>query len=131
MIARIGTIAAIHAGLLLVGCSGLWGDDEFERYSQRTDVITMSAGDAKQVNAIAQMHDPWPPGVGDRQILADGVRMQRALRSYRRGTSPPDPLPAIDLEGRPLGTVLRPSSDTGGLSSLPSGSSVNVPVGGQ
>ena len=28
------------------GCSGLWGDDELLRYVQRTDRITMSAGDA-------------------------------------------------------------------------------------
>src|SRR5207244_1359274 len=86
--------------------SGLWGDDEFERYTQRTDAITMSAGDAKSVNAVTHMYDPWPPGVGDRQILADGVRMQRALERYRRGARPPDPLPAIGLEGQPIGAAL-------------------------
>jgi hypothetical protein len=105
---RFGTIASMLAALMVGGCSsGLWGDDEFERYSQRTDSITMSAGNAKSVNAVTHMHDPWPPGVGDRQILADGVRMQRALERYRRGARPPDPLPPIDLEGRPIGTALQ------------------------
>jgi hypothetical protein len=128
MTTRFVAIALMLMAPILSGCSGLWGDDEFERYTQRTDAITMSAGDAKSVNAVTHMYDPWAPGVGDRQILADGVRMQRALERYRRGARPPDPLPAIDLEGRPIG--INVPVDPGSLSSLPRGSSVTLPVGG-
>ena len=67
---RLLTLASILAGLLVGGCSGLWGDDEIERYAQRTDRITMSAGDAKEVNAVTHMNHPWPPGVGDRRIVS-------------------------------------------------------------
>lgn len=103
---RLFTLASILAGLLVGGCSGSWGDDEIERYAQRTDRITMSAGNAKEVNAVAHMNHPWPPGVGDRRIVADGARMQRAVERYRRSARPPDPLPDIGIGGSPIGTAL-------------------------
>ena len=59
----------------LSGCYGLYGHDEMERYVQRSDTLTMSAGDAKEVNARQQMLNPWSPGVGDRRIPADGARI--------------------------------------------------------
>lgn len=100
------TFTLLSAAVLLVGgCSGLWGDDELARYAQRTDRITMSAGDAKEVNAAAHMLTPWPPGVWDRAILADGDRMQRAIDRYHRGARPPDQLPDIGLEGTTIGTA--------------------------
>src|SRR5215212_5692978 len=105
MTVRMRTIAAILAALSVAACSGLWGNDEFERYSQRTDTITMSAGNAKEVNAVTHTYHPWPPGVYDRQIVADGPRMQRALERYRRSARPNDPLPNIGLGGTPLGTA--------------------------
>ena len=121
MVLRFGFIATMLTGLMLGGCSGLWGYDEFERYTQRTDAITMSAGDAKQVNAITHTYDPWPPGVGDRQVLADGVRMQRAIDRYRRGARPPDPLPRVDVEGLPpIGADVQPEMPGGSAPSLPS-----------
>ena len=95
MTVRFGTIASILSAFMVAGCSGLWGNDEFERYSQRTDSITMSAGDAQEVNAVTHMYHPWPPGVGDRRIVADSAHMQRALERYRRGARPPDPMPEV------------------------------------
>lgn len=103
MTVRSSTIIAILAALAVGGCSGLWGNDEFERYSQRTDAITMSAGDAKEVNAVTHTYHPWPPGVYDRQIVADGPRMQRALERYRRGLRPNDPMPDIPEPGKAFG----------------------------
>ena len=44
MAARFVTSAALLAALLVGGCSGLWGDDQLDRYLQRTDRITLSAG---------------------------------------------------------------------------------------
>lgn len=96
MIVRFAKFAPILIALTIGGCSGLWGNDEFQRYSQRTDTITMSAGDAKNVNMVTQMYHPWPPGVYDRQIVADGARTQRALARYRRGSTPNDPLPSTE-----------------------------------
>jgi hypothetical protein len=124
MTVRFSTIAAILAALAVGGCSGLWGNDEFERYSQRTDAITMSAGDAKEVNAVTHMYSPWPPGVGDRQIVTDSPRMQRSLERYRRGARPPDPLPDIGLGGTPVGNALAtepPGQGGGGTPALGGG----------
>ena len=73
------------AALALAACNGLYGDDEFAHYVQRTDKITLSAGDAKEVNIATQTIHPWPPGVGDPRIAANGERMQRAIDRYRRG----------------------------------------------
>jgi hypothetical protein len=106
MALRSFTLALIMATLSVGGCSGLWGDDELARYAQRTDRITLSAGDAKEVNAVTHMLTPWPPGVGDRRIIADGTRMQRAVERYHRGARSPDPVPDIGLEGTPIGTAL-------------------------
>jgi hypothetical protein len=67
----------------LGGCYGLYGHDELDRYGQRADVITMSAGDAKDVNARTQMQSAWPAGVGDKRIPGDGARAVRAIDNYR------------------------------------------------
>jgi hypothetical protein len=125
---RYITFASVLVGLAASGCSGLWGDDEFERYAQRTDRITLSAGDAKEVNAAAHMLTPWPPGVGDRRIVADGARMQRAIDRYRREARPPDPLPAIDIEGAPIGTALPSEPPVSGAGAAPGGAA--APGGG-
>lgn len=76
------------AAIPLAGCYGLYGYDEAERYAQRADVITMSAGDAKEVNARTHMLTPWPPYVGDRRIPQDGARGVRAIECYRVASSP-------------------------------------------
>jgi hypothetical protein len=127
MTVRFGTIASILGAFMVAGCSGLRGDDEFERYSQRTDAITMSAGDAKEVNAATHMYSPWPPGVGDRRIVADSAHMQRALERYRRGATPPDPLPPAGLPDTTMGERLQPerggqgaATDAGGGMPAPS-----------
>jgi hypothetical protein len=58
-----------------------------ERYVQRADVITMSAGDAKEVNARTHMLNPWPRYVSDRRIPQDGARGVRAVECYRAASS--------------------------------------------
>jgi hypothetical protein len=135
MTVRRDTIAAILR-LVMVGgcwwwgeCSGLWGDDEFQLYIRRGDRMTMSSGDAKEVNAMAHIPTPWPRGVNDRRIASDSVHMQRALDRYRRGAEPPDPLPSIPSDylqqfgqtlpaeqqnqGSTTGASAPPASDTG------------------
>jgi hypothetical protein len=81
----LAALILLAATLSLGACDGLYGDDEFARYMQRSDKITLSAGDAKEVNAATQTIHPWPRGVGDPRISANGERMERAIDRYRRG----------------------------------------------
>ena len=73
---------ALLAPFLLGGCYGVAGHDEMERYVQRSDTITMSAGDAKQVNAVTHTINPWPPNVADRRIAYDARRVGAAVTRY-------------------------------------------------
>ena len=72
------------AALPLAGCYGLYGHDEVERYAQRNDTVTLSAGDAKEVNARTHMVAAWPRGVGDRAIPMMGTRGVRAIECYNQ-----------------------------------------------
>jgi hypothetical protein len=74
-----------------------------DRYLQRSDTITMSAGDAKQVNAVTHTINPWPPNVGDRRIAYDAKRVGAAVSRYRNTKQPVDPLPDIPEPGRLIG----------------------------
>jgi hypothetical protein len=88
MITRFCTAAAMLSAVVLAGCdhtSGLWGDDEFDRYTQRLDSVTDSAGDAKEVNRVIQTDHPWPRYAFDRRIPVDGQRMSNAVENYRSG----------------------------------------------
>lgn len=74
------------AAVSLGGCMTL-GNDEGERYLQRKEGVTLSAGDAKEVNRNTQMLAAWPQGVNDRHIPANGQRMANAVKNYRCGPS--------------------------------------------
>ena len=74
------TCTVFLALITLGSCNGLAGDDEMDRYFQRSDTITLSAGDAKQANAVTHTINPWPPGVGDRRIITDARRASVAIR---------------------------------------------------
>lgn len=72
------------AAIALGGCHETYGFDEGARYLQRKDTVTLSAGDAKEVNARTHMLAAWPRGVGDRRIYGNGARMvERAIVPYR------------------------------------------------
>ena len=73
------------AAFSLGGCYGLYGHDEMELYARRADVVTMSAGDAKEVNARTHMLTPWPGYVGDRRIPMSGARAAKAIECYEAG----------------------------------------------
>jgi hypothetical protein len=79
-------LVLITAAIALSGCEHTLGNDEGMRYLQRSDTITFSAGDAKEVNARTQMLAAWPRGVNDRRIPANGARMvSRAMGPYQAG----------------------------------------------
>lgn len=89
------TCTALLAVFTLGACNGLAGNDEMDRYFQRSDTITMSAGDAKQVNAVTHTIHPWPSYVGDRRIVSQAAKTNGAITRYRAGNQPRDPLPAF------------------------------------
>src|SRR5882762_11845817 len=93
----------ILSPLLLGGCYGLYGHDEVDRYFQRSDTITMSAGDAKQVNAVTHTINPWPRYVGDRRIASDARRVGSAVTRYSNTQRPVDQLPNIGFAGEAMG----------------------------
>src|SRR3954449_8527863 len=103
------TCTVLLAVFTLGSCNGFAGNDEMDRYFQRSDTITLSAGDAKQANAVTHTIHPWPSYVGDRRIVAEGAKTRGAIVRYRSGTQPRDPLPAfgggVGGAGSPMGVA--------------------------
>ena len=125
------TCTVLLAVFTLGSCNGLAGNDEMDRYFQRSDSITLSAGDAKQANAVTHTINPWPSYVGDRRIVAEAAKTRGAIVRYRSGTQPRDPLPALGLPGFPMGIAGATAAnvDAGGGVIL-GGAGVSVGVGG-
>lgn len=120
----------LFAPFLLGGCYGLAGHDEMDRYFQRSDTITMSAGDAKQVNAVTHTIHPWPRYVGDRRIAYDARRVGAAVTRYGKTQRPVDQLPDIGQATEAMGQR-PPVTQNVNIEGLGAGSSagVSVPVG--
>jgi hypothetical protein len=55
-----------------------------QQYNQRVDKVTLSAGNAKEVNTRIHQVDPWPRYVANTRIPANGERMARAVERYRK-----------------------------------------------
>src|ERR1700746_230176 len=89
------TCTVLLAVFSLGACNGLAGNDEMDRYFQRSDTITLSAGDAKQVNAVTHTINPWPSYVGDRRIATDARRAGDAVTRYSTTTRPVDQAPNL------------------------------------
>jgi hypothetical protein len=116
------TCTVLLAVFTLGSCNGLAGNDEMDRYFQRSDTITLSAGDAKQANAVTHTINPWPSYVGDRRIVSEAAKTNGAIARYRRGSQPLDPLPAFGITGPggghpPMGTAGATAAavDAGGI----------------
>ena len=80
---------ARHLGSLIVAATlgGCWSgiyEDPGAQYVARTDTVTLSAGNAKDVNAATHVIDPWPRNVKDRRINGNGERMVGAVQRYQR-----------------------------------------------
>lgn len=92
------TMAATAAGTATAG--DFLQYDIAAPYLQRTDRIFAGAGDAKDVNAATHVIDPWPPGVGNRNIPANGERMVGAITRYRDVSKlplAPPPLAPVEM----------------------------------
>ncbi len=126
---RIRLLVLIPA-LSLGGCYGLYGNDEGERYFQRSDTITMSAGNPKEVNAVTHTITPWPPYVGDRKLAYDARRVGSAVTRYGTNRQPVDQLPDIGDATKQMGVRQAPTQNVN-IEGLGAGtaSGVSVPVG--
>src|ERR1700740_2847342 len=122
------TCTVLLAVFSLGACNGLAGDEKMERYYQRSDQITLSAGDAKQANAVTHTIHPWPAGVGDRRIVYDAQRVGSAVTRYGSTTRPVDQLPDTGFSGVAMGQ--RPPSNQNINISGAGSPGVSVPVGG-
>jgi hypothetical protein len=128
---KIRLLALIPA-LSLGGCYGLYGNDEMDRYFQRSDTITMSAGDAKQVNAVTHTINPWPRYVGDTRIAYDAQRTGAAVRRYGDTKRPVDQLPDLPEPGKAIGQAPPITTNQNvDVSGLPASSGASVNVGGR
>jgi hypothetical protein len=80
-------IASLIAVVFLIVCGEARADDpfwdEWARYFRRIDTISVTSGDARDVNAVAQIIDPWPRYVGNRRIPVNGERMVGAVDRYQ------------------------------------------------
>jgi hypothetical protein len=125
------TCTVLLALVTLGSCNGLAGDDEMDRYFQRSDSITLSAGDAKQTNAVTHTIHPWPAGVGDRRIVSDARRVGAAVTRYSTTTRPVDQLPDVGVKSEAMGQpppITR--NDNVNISGSGAGSSgTSVPIG--
>ena len=63
-------------GALLGGCSDIYFD--------RRETVALGADDHIASNMVAQMVDPWPRYVGNKNIAFNGERMQAAVERYRK-----------------------------------------------
>ena len=121
-------LLTVLATLSLGGCYGLAGDDEMSRYLQRSDSITMSAGDAKQVNAVTHTIHPWPRYVADRRIATDARRTNGAVQRYSTTTRPVDQLPDIGLASEAIGQP-PPRNQNINITGSGAAGGVAIPVG--
>src|SRR5882724_8858057 len=84
----IRAVALIAVAGALGGCWNGPYEHPAEQYVQRTDTITLGAGNAKDVNAATHIIDPWPRRVGDRRIPGNGERMVNAVDRYKGRSGP-------------------------------------------
>jgi hypothetical protein len=123
------TCTVLLALVTLGSCNGLAGNDEMDRYYQRSDSITLSAGDAKQANAVTHTIHPWPRYVGDRRIVSDARRVGAAVSRYSTTSRPVDQLPNIGNAGDAMGQP-PPSNQNININGSGAGAAgVSVPTG--
>ncbi len=76
------------------------------RYVEREDTVTLSAGDAVASNAAVQVPTPWPRYSNDTTIAMDGERIARAVARYREGEKQPlATTPETTLYGSTFGSA--------------------------
>lgn len=92
-------------------------DTPWSEYGQRTDSVTIGAGNAKEANSAIHAIDPSPRSSRNRNIPANGERMSRVIRRYQDVTKLQDAAPMI------TGASVGGGGSSGGSNSNSSGSS--------
>lgn len=73
--------------------------DDWARYAERIDTLSVASGDARNVNAVTHIINPWPLYARDRRIPANAQRMVGAIDRYqnpkRLGAKAPTLAPVI------------------------------------
>ena len=123
------TCTVLLAVITIGSCNGLAGDDEMDRYFQRSEKITLSAGDAKETNAVTHTIHPWPRNVGDRRIVTDARRTGAAVARYSTTQRPVDQLPNIGFAGEAMGQPPATNQNININGSGTGATGVAVPVG--
>jgi hypothetical protein len=112
-------VRMIAAVALAATCGGCWGDTA--QYVNRTDTITLTAGNAKDLNAATHVTDPWPPAAANTRIPGDGSRMVGAVDRYQGRQAARGPGQAGTQPGAQGGMA---GSDASGMSAQPAGAAV-------
>jgi type IV pilus biogenesis protein CpaD/CtpE len=103
--------------LMLSACTQYWN-----RYGEREDTVTLSAGDAVASNAAVQIPTPWPRYSNDTTIAMDGERIARAVARYREGEKQPvATVPETPLYGSTFGNANASSQGAGAAAGPPPG----------
>jgi hypothetical protein len=74
-------------------------DTPWSEYGQRTDSVTIGAGNAKEANSAIHAVDPRPRASRNRNIPGNGERMSRVIRRYQDVTRLQDAAPMITGAG--------------------------------
>lgn len=85
-------LLAAPAGTAAQEC--VW-DTFWSEYGQRTDSVTIGAGNAKEANSAIHAVDPRPRVSRNRNIPANGERMSRVIRRYEDVTKLQEAAPMI------------------------------------
>lgn len=75
----IGFGACVPVCVVLVLAASLSGCRD---YFDRTDAISLDAGNAVAENNAAQVVDPWPPGAFKKKHSTNGERLLKAIERY-------------------------------------------------
>jgi len=104
---KIRGLIAVLSLAVLAGCSaGPPFDDPFAQNLQRSQTITLSAGNAKDANAAIHVIDPWPPYVYNTHIPGDGQRMADAVVRYEDVSKIPQaPKPIAPIYSTNIGVL--------------------------
>jgi hypothetical protein len=120
VIAMMKIIRTLAGLALAASAAGCWPyGNEGAQYFHRSDTITLSAGNAKDVNAATHVIDPWPRNVHNRRIPANGERMVGAVQRYQGKGAAKGPGQAGQPAG-PAGAGTPPPVTPSGAAATPS-----------
>ena len=100
-------MSSLRIILLPMVCLTLSACTQYQnRYVEREDKVTLSAGDAVASNAAVQVPTPWPRYSNDTTIAMDGERIARAVARYRQGEKQPlATVPETPIYGSTFGSA--------------------------